>query len=119
MASIEEIGQRVEQRLEALLDESARLLTAVIALGDDGARANRGLDAGRTTDAGIKIFGRDGPVRPSRGSVVTLAEPDAVDGNDLAQDAPVNPVGEPVPAPSKGLSLRKPPSVHSRGCELG
>ena len=89
MASIEEIGHRIEQRLEELLDESTRLRAALEALGGDGAPANRGLQAGRTTKPGIRTLSRDRPVKPRRGSAVTPAEPNAVDGNHATQDAAV------------------------------
>jgi hypothetical protein len=84
-----EIGERVEQRLEELLEESARLRAALEALAGDGASPTRRPNAGRTTTSGIKTLGGNPPVRPSRGSAVTPAEPDAVDGNDAAQDAAV------------------------------
>lgn len=89
MASIEEIGERVEQRLEELLEESARLRAALEALGGDVAPANRRPNAGRTTTSGIKTLSGNHPVMPSRGSEVTPAERSAVDGNDAVQDAAV------------------------------
>ena len=89
MGSIEEIRQRVEQRLEELREESARLRAALEALGGDGAPAHRRLSAGRTTTSGIKTLSGNPPVKPSRGSAVTPAEANAVDGNDAAQDAAV------------------------------
>ena len=86
MASFEEIGHRVEQRLEELLEESARLRAALEALGGDGAPANRGLHAGRTTKPVVETLSRNRPVKPRGGSAVTPAEPNAVDGNDATRD---------------------------------
>jgi hypothetical protein len=62
MASFEEIGRRVEQRLEELLEESARLRAALEALRGDGAPASRGLHAGRTTKPVAKTLSRNHPV---------------------------------------------------------
>jgi hypothetical protein len=89
MASIEEIGQHVEQRLEELLEEATRLCAALEALGGDGAPANRRLNVGRITASGIKTLSGNPPVKPSRGLPVTPAEPTAVAGNDATQDAAV------------------------------
>ena len=89
MASIDEIGHRIEQRLEELLDESTRLRAALEALGGDGAPANRGLHAGRITKPGNEALSRDHPVKPRGGSAVTPAEPNAADGNHATQDAAV------------------------------
>ena len=89
MASFEEIGRRVEQRLEELLEESARLRAALEALRGDGAPAMRGLHASRTTKPVVKTLGRNHPVNPSGGSAVMPAEPNAVDGNDATRDPPV------------------------------
>lgn len=89
MASIEEIGHRVEQRLEELREESSRLRAALKELGGDVAPANRRRSAGCTTTSGIKTLSGNPPVMPSRGSAVTPAEPDAVDGIDATQDAAV------------------------------
>ena len=86
MASFEEICERVEQRLEELLEESARLRVALEALRGDGAAASRGLHAGRTTKAVVKTVSRNGPVKPGRGSAVAAAEPKAVDGSDAIRD---------------------------------
>ena len=89
MASFEEIGRRVEQRLEELLEESTRLRAALEALGGDGAPANRGLHAGGTTKPGIETLSRNRQVKPRRASAVTPAEPNAVDGHHATQDVPV------------------------------
>jgi hypothetical protein len=89
MGSIEEIGERVDQRLEVLLEESSRLRAALEALGGDGASATRRRSAGRTTTSGIETLGGNPSVKQSRGSAVTPAEPDVVDGNDATQDAAV------------------------------
>ena len=89
MASFEEIGRRVERRLEDLLEESTRLRAALEALGGDGAPADRGLPAGGTTKPGIETLSRNRPVKPRRGSEVTAAEPNAMDGNHATQDPPV------------------------------
>ena len=89
MASFEEIGRRVERRLEELLEESARLRAALEALRGDGAPASRGLHADRTTKPVVKTVSRNHPVNPSGGSAVTPAEPKAVDGNDATRDPPV------------------------------
>jgi hypothetical protein len=89
MASFEEIGHRVEQRLEELLDESARLRAALEALRGNGAPASRGLHADRTTRPVVKTLSRNHPVNPTRGSAVTPAEPNAVDDNDATWDPPV------------------------------
>jgi hypothetical protein len=89
MASFEEIGHRVEQRLEELLEESARLGAALEALRGDGAPASRGLHADRTTMPVVKTLSRNRPVKPGRGSTVTPAEPDAVGGNGATRDPAV------------------------------
>ena len=89
MASFEEIGDRVEQRLEELLEESARLRAALEALRGDGAPASRGLHADRTTKPVVKTLSRNHPVNPSGGSAATPAEPEAVDDNDATRDPPV------------------------------
>ena len=89
MASFEEIGRRVERRLEELLEESARLRAALEALRGDGAPASRGLHAGRTTKPVVETLSRNHPVNPGGGSEVTPAEPKAVDGNDATRDPPV------------------------------
>ena len=88
MASFEEIGRRVERRLEELLEESARLRAALEALRGDGAPASR-LLAGRTTKPVVETLSRNHPVNPGGGSEVTPAEPKAVDGNDATRDPPV------------------------------
>ena len=88
MASFEEIGCRVEQRLEELLEESARLSAALEALGGDDARAGRSLRPARTTKPGVKTLSRRTSVKPRRAAAVTPAEPDAVDGHDATQDTP-------------------------------
>ena len=82
MASFDEIRERVEQRLEELLEESSRLLAALEALNGDGAPASRGLPV-------VKTISRDRLVRPRRGSAVTPAEPDAVEGDVATRDSPV------------------------------
>jgi hypothetical protein len=87
MPSFEEIGRRVERRLEELLEESARLRAALEALRGDGVPASRGLHAGpyqaRRRDPEPQS------VNPGGGSAVTPAEPKAVDGNDATRDPPV------------------------------
>ena len=103
MASFEEIGDRVEQRLEELLEESARLRAALEALRGDGAPASRGLHADRTTKPVVKTLSRNHPVNPSggsaagrampapriRGSAVTPAEPKAMGDSDATRDPAV------------------------------
>ena len=89
MASFEEICHRVEQHLEELLDESARLRAALEALRGNGAPASRGLHADRTTKPVVETLSRDHPVNPAGGSAVAPAEPKAVDDNDATRDPPV------------------------------
>ena len=89
MASFEEIGHRVERRLEELLEESARLRAALEALLGNGAPASRGPHADRTTKPVVTTLTRNHPVNPTHGSAVTPAEPKAVDGNDATRDPPV------------------------------
>ena len=80
MASFEEIVRRVEQRLEELLEESSRLGAALEALRGDHPAGSRGVHAGRTTKAAVRTLSRDRLVKPRRGSAVTPAEAEAVDG---------------------------------------
>ena len=89
MASFEEIVRRVEQRLEELLEESARLGAALEALRGDHAPGSRGVHAGRTTKAAVNTLSRDRLVRPRRGSAVTPAEPESVGGDDVIRDPAV------------------------------
>ena len=89
MASFEEIGHRVEQRLEELLEESARLRAALDALRGDGAPAIRGLHAGRTTKPVVATLSRNHPVDPSGDSAVMPSEPKALDDDDATRDPPV------------------------------
>jgi hypothetical protein len=58
MARLEEISQRIERRLQELLEESARLRAALEALGHDDARASRHLHAGRTAKPVVKTLSR-------------------------------------------------------------
>ena len=89
MASFDEIRERVEQRLEELLEESTRLRAALEALRGENAPGSRGVHAGRTTKPVVKAVSRDCLVKPRRGSAVTPVEPDAVDGNGATPDPAV------------------------------
>ena len=89
MASFEEIRDRVEQRLEDLLEESTRLRAALKALRGDGAPGSRGVNAGRATEPTVKTVSRSHSVNPGGGSAVTPTEPVAADGNDATRDPPV------------------------------
>jgi len=89
MASFEEIVGRVERRLEELLEESSRLGAALEALRGDHAPGSRGVHAGRTAKPAVEIVSRDRLMEPGRGSAVTSAEPEAVDGNDVIRDSAV------------------------------
>jgi hypothetical protein len=89
MASFQEIARRVEQRVEELLEESARLRAALEALRGDGAPASRGLHAGCTTQPVVETLSRNHPVNARGGCAVAPAEPEAVDGNDAVRDPPV------------------------------
>ena len=89
MASFDEIGHRVEQRLEELLEESARLRAALEALRGDGAPAGRGVHAGRATKPVVETVSRNHPVSPRGGSAVAPAQPKAVEDNDATRDPPV------------------------------
>jgi hypothetical protein len=90
MASLEEISQRIERRLEELVAESARLRAALDELGRNGTRASHRLHGGRMAKPIINTVGRSGPVNAGSGSAVALSEPHAVDGDDAIQDAPVD-----------------------------
>jgi hypothetical protein len=87
MASFGEICERVERRLEELLEESARLRVALEALRGDGAAASRGLHAGRKTKPVVKTVSGNRPVKSGRGSAVAAAEPKAVAGDDAVRDS--------------------------------
>jgi hypothetical protein len=89
MASFDEIRERVEQRLEELLDMSTRLRAALEALRGDHAPGGRGVHAGRTTKPVVKTTSRDRLVKPRRRSAVTPAEPDGVSGDVAGGDSPV------------------------------
>jgi hypothetical protein len=89
MASFEEIVRRVEQRLEELLEESARLGAAQEALRGDHAPGSRGVHAGRTTKPAVNTLSRDRLVKPRPGSAVTPVGPEAVDGDDAIGDPAV------------------------------
>ncbi|MBV8713419.1 MAG: hypothetical protein JOY56_16640 [Solirubrobacterales bacterium] len=89
MASFEEIRHRVDQRLEELLEEATRLRAALEALSGDGAPVRSGLHPGHTTKPVARVLGRDPVVEPKRGSALTRAEPNAVNGNDDTRDPPV------------------------------
>ena len=89
MASFEEIGHRVERRLDELVEESARLRAALEALRGEGAATSRGPHAGRTTKPVVETLSRNHPVDPRGGSAVTPAEPKAVEDNDATWDPPV------------------------------
>jgi hypothetical protein len=89
MARLEEIIQLVERRLEELLEESTRLRAALKALGCGDAPANRRLHAGRTATPVVKGLSHGGPVKPTSGSAITLAERNAVDGDETTQDTQV------------------------------
>jgi hypothetical protein len=89
MASFEEIVGCVERRLEELLEESARLRAALEALRGDHAPGSRVVHAGRTTKPKVNTVSRDRLVKPRRGSAVTLADAEAVDGNDATRDGAV------------------------------
>jgi hypothetical protein len=89
MARLDEISQRIERRLQELLEESARLRAALEALGHDDAPASRRLHAGRTAKPVVKTLSRSDPVKPSGASAVTLAQPNSADGDDATPDTPV------------------------------
>jgi hypothetical protein len=90
MASLDEISQRIERRLEELREESARLRAALDELGRDDALASRRLHGGRTTKPVVNTVRRSGPVKAGSGSAVALSEPNAAVGDDATQDAPVD-----------------------------
>jgi hypothetical protein len=89
MGSFDKIRERVEQRLEEMLEESTRLRAALEALRVDHAPGSRGVHAGRTTKPPVRTISRDRLVKPRRGSAVTPAEPDAVDGDGATRDPAV------------------------------
>lgn len=89
MARLEEISQRIERRLQELLEESARLRAALEALGHDDAPASRRLHAGHTAKPVVKTLSRSDPVKPRGASAVTLAQPNSADGDDATPDTPV------------------------------
>ena len=89
MASFEEIASHVDQRLEELLEESARLRAALEALRGDHTSGSRGVHAGRTNEPVVETISRDRLVKPRRGSAVTRAEAEAVDGNRATRDPAV------------------------------
>jgi hypothetical protein len=89
MASFEEIVRRVEQRLEELLEESARLGAALEALRGDHAPGSHGVHADRTTKPAGNTVSRDRLVKPRRGLAVSLVEPESVAGDDVIGDPAV------------------------------
>ena len=89
MASFDEIRDRVERRLEELLEESARLRAALEALRGDGTPASRGRHADRAAKPVVKTLSRNHPVNPRRGSAVTPAEPKAMGDSDATRDPAV------------------------------
>jgi len=89
MASFEEIASHVDQRLEELLEESARLRAALEALRGDHTSGSRGVHADRTTKPAVNTVSRDRLVKPGRASAVSLAEPESVGGDDVIGDPAV------------------------------
>jgi hypothetical protein len=89
MASFDEICERVEQRLEELLEESSRLRATLEALRGEHAPGSRGVHAGRATKPVVTTTSRESVVRPRRGYVVAPVEADAVSGDVAARDSPV------------------------------
>jgi hypothetical protein len=90
MARLEEISERIERRLQELLEESARLRAALEALGRDDAPASRRLHAGHRAKPVVKTLSGSDPVKPRGRSAVTLAQPKAVDGDDATPETPVD-----------------------------
>ena len=90
MASLNEISQRIEWRLEELHEESARLRAALDELGRDDAQASHRLHSGRTAKPVVNTLSRSAPVNPASGSAVARSGPNVVDGDDAIQDAPVD-----------------------------
>ena len=90
MTSFEEIRHRVDQRLEELREESARLRAAREALRGDGPQVSRGgVYPGRTAEPVVKSVSRDRPTKPTRGSVLTPAETSPVNGSGDTRDPQV------------------------------
>ena len=91
MARLEEISQRIERRLQELLEESARLRAALEALGHDDAPVSRRLHAGHTAKPVVKTLSRSDPVKPSQEVPPRLRsrKPNSVDGDDATPDTPV------------------------------
>ena len=89
MASFDKIRERVEQRLEELLEESTRLRAALEALRGEHAPGSRAVHAGPTTKPVVKAISRDRLVKPRRGRAVRPAEPDAVDGDGATRNPAV------------------------------
>ncbi len=90
MASFDEIRERVEQRLEELLEESSRLRAALEALRGENAPGSRGARAGRATEPVVKATSRNRLVKPRRGSAVTPVERDAVEVDGATRGSPVD-----------------------------
>jgi hypothetical protein len=90
MASLEEISERIERRLEELVAESALLRAALDELDRNGTRASHRRHGARMAKPIVNTVGVSGPVKAGSGSAVALSEPNAVDGDDAIRDAPVD-----------------------------